>query len=90
MNEVSSDGRYNANGLLTAGHYEVSFDPKDGKGQKGDQSKLALYTSDTKDMMWTGMSVEKPQHRYEHKTVTNITSIPSHGMHDIPIDWLVE
>lgn len=91
---VNKSGQYKSDGELTAGHYKVSFDAKDGKGKKS-LTENWLYipgNSPTKD--WTVLLRQTYQiiYDYTHTNASDKAKIYDVHMewHDIPIDWDVQ
>jgi hypothetical protein len=94
--EVDGGGRYNIAGKLTAGHYEVSFDPLDGKGKKVINSNWLYIPGDWKevDKDWFVLVRNTYKITYDHvakMAASNLTANTLHmEWHDIPLDWLTE
>jgi len=94
--DVNGNGHYNADGKLTAGHYEVSFDPKDGKGKKVINPNWLYIPGETedKDIDWYVLVRKTYSIVYDHVAKTAADSVTVNTLHmewhNIPIDWYVE
>lgn len=94
--EVRNDGTYNAEGILTAGHYEVSFDPRDGKGKKVINPNWLYIPGEWKasDKDWYVLVRNTYHITYDHLAKLADTGTTVNTLHmewsNIPIDWLVE
>lgn len=92
--DVNKSGKYKTEGELTAGHYKVSFDPKDGKGEKVLNNNWLYIPGDTPTQDWEVLVRNTYQIIYDfsHTYVSDGTVVFKTHMewHDIPIDWTVE
>jgi hypothetical protein len=94
--DVDSNGRYDITGKLTAGHYEVSFDPLDGKGKKVINSNWLYIPGDWKDVNkdWFVLVRNTYKITYDHiaKTAAFHATVNTLHMewHEIPLDWHTE
>lgn len=88
---VDKSGHYESEGELTAGHYEVSFDAKDGKGEKVLNDNWLYIPGDTPTKDWTVL-VRNTYHIIYDNTAVLSDDAP-YKVHmewtDIPIDWKV-
>ena len=91
---VNGSGKYKTDGELTAGHYKVSFDPKDGKGEKLLNNNWLYIPGDTPTQDWEVLVRNTYQIIYDfrHTNVSDRSVVfEAHiEWHDIPIDWTVE
>ena len=92
--QVNRSGKYKTEGELTAGHYKVSFDPKDGKGEKVLNNNWLYIPGDTPTQDWEVLVRKTYQIIYDfsHTNVSDsMVAFETHmEWHDIPIDWTVE
>lgn len=92
--QVKKNGKYKTDGELTAGHYKVSFDPKDGKGEKVLNNNWLYIPGDTSTQDWEVLVRQTYQIIYDfsHTYVSDGMKVFETHMewHDIPIDWTVE
>lgn len=90
---VDGKGYYKTEGELTAGHYEVSFDPEDGKGEKLLNENWLYIPGDTPTQDWEVLVRETYQIIYDlsHTMISDGSiAFETHmEWHDIPIDWTV-
>ncbi len=92
---VNKNGTYKTEGELTAGHYEVSFDAKDGKGEKTLNKNWLYIPGKTPTQDWNVLVRQTYQITYDftHNTISTgekNTYDVHMEWHDIPIDWTVE
>ena len=91
---MNKSGKYKTEGELTAGHYKVSFDPKDGKGEKVLNNNWLYIPGDTPKQDWEVLVRNTYQIIYDfsHSNVSDDMVVFKTHMewHDIPIDWSVE
>lgn len=91
---VDGNGYYKSEGELTAGHYEVSFNPEDGKGEKVLNENWLYIPGDTPTKDWKVLVRETYQIIYDqsHTMISDgVKAFETHmEWHDIPIDWTVE
>lgn len=92
---VNGNGEYKTEGELTAGHYEVSFDAKDGKGDKILNENWLYIPGDTPTKDWEVLvrNTYAIIYDFTHYSVSDGGGkmFEAHmEWHDIPIDWTVE
>lgn len=92
--QVNKRGKYKTKGELTAGHYKVTFDPKDGKGEKVLNNNWLYIPGDTPTQDWEVLVRQTYviTYDYSHTYVSDGMKVFETHMewHDIPIDWSVE
>lgn len=87
---VQRDGTYESKGELTAGHYEVSFDAKDGKKVMILNKNWLYIPSDTPEKDWTALVRNTYHIIYDCEAYIAEKPYRIHmEWNDIPIDWKV-
>ena len=92
--KVDEAGNYKTEGELTAGHYKVSFDPKDGKGEEILNNNWLYIPGDTPTQDWEVLVRKTYTITYDiiHTAASDNAKLFEAHMewHHIPIDWKVE
>lgn len=90
---VNSDGSYDISSRLTAGHYEVAFDPLDGKGKKIINANWLFIPGEhlNTDQDWFVLVNKTYKITYDHVAKlagsNEIVNTLHMQWHAIPIDW---
>lgn len=92
--KVDEAGKYTVEGELTAGHYKVSFDPKDGKEEEILNNNWLYIPGETPTQDWEVLVRKTYTITYDiiHTAASDNSKLFEAHMewHHIPIDWSVE